>query len=165
MTDQRSSPSQMINAGTRMRSDPLLAERMGVEEGLGADAGAGNAGQPTAPESPLVPDAADVDDWDGMDMDGAEGDSHEGDSPEGGAEGLRSNPNEVETVPLDTLSQSDAANDNWDDNDDNPYNDSDDALPDDSEEAAVDTDLLNTTERGRFGDADPGPNRRTDEGD
>lgn len=151
MTDQRSSPSQMSNAGTRMRSDPLLAEGMGEEEDLGADAGAGNAGQPTAPASPLVPDAADVDDWDGIGLEGEE-------AGKGGD-------TEVETVPLDTLSQSEAANDNWDDADDNPYNDSDEALPSDSEESAVDTDLLNTTERGRFGDGDPGPNPRSDEGE
>ena len=29
--------------------------------------------------------------------------------------------------------------------------------------AAIDTDLINSTERSRFGDADPGPNRRSDE--
>lgn len=145
MSDERSSPSQMSNADTRIKSDALLAEGMGEEEALGADAGAGNAGQPTAPASPLVPDEAGIDDWDGI--------------------GMAGSPEEVELVPLETLAQGDAANDNWDDEDDNAYEESDEALPGDSEEAAIDTDLLNTTERGRFGDADPGPNQRSEDGD
>lgn len=154
MSDQSSNPGQMSNAATRMKSDPLLAEGMGEEESLGADAGEGNAGQPTVPENPLVPEAADVDDWDGMSLDSA---------PD--ATEVESSPNEVELVSLDALSQSDAANDNWDDNDDNAYNDPDDALPSDSEESAVKQDLLDTTERGRFGDNDAGPNQRNEDDD
>lgn len=152
MSDQSSNPGQMSNPATRMKSDPLLAEGMGSEESLGADAGEGNAGQATTPENPLVPNEADVDDWDGMSLDST--------SDEAVLEGSA---DEVELVSLDTLSQSDAANDNWDDNDDNPYNDPDDALPGDSEESAVKQDLLDTTERGRFGDNDAGPNMRSDD--
>lgn len=145
MSDQSSSPGRMSNPETRMKSDSLLAEGMGEEENLGADAGAGNAGAPTTmtrPENPLVDDEMSPDDWDGIQPGG---------------------PDEVELVSLDGLSQSEAANDNWDDNDDNPYGDSDDALPADSEEAAITQDLLNTTERGRFGDGDAGINQRTEE--
>ena len=152
MSDQSSNPGQMSNPATRMKGDPLLAEGMGEEESLGADAGEGNAGQPTVPESPLVPEYADVDDWDGMSLDGAP------DEPR-----VETSPDEVELVSLDTLAQSDAANDNWDDNDDNAYNDPDDALPSDSEESAVKQDLLDTTERGRFGDNDAGPNMRNED--
>ncbi|PZO78728.1 MAG: hypothetical protein DI629_11225 [Mesorhizobium amorphae] len=67
-------------------------------------------------------------------------------------DGISPGSNEVSLESLREGEAEEAANDNWDDNDDNAFNDSDDALPDDSEEAAINQDLLDTTERGRFGD-------------
>ncbi len=83
------------------------------------------------PGTPLESDDLGPDDWDGIDT------------------------SLGETVSLDALRDGEgAANDNWEDDDDNPFNDSDDALPDDGEEAALRQDLLDSPERGRFGDGE-----------